>query len=80
MDDNHGERQVTAPVVFAAVGVGAQRVADDAVGAFRLGVGVLVVLRANDEGRAHALDEGADHVARELGVVVHHEYVGEAVA
>ena len=30
VDGKHGERQVTVPVVLAAVGVRAQRVADDA--------------------------------------------------
>ena len=76
VDGKHGERQVTVPVVLAAVGVRAQRVADDAVGPLHLGVGVLVVGRADDEARAHALDEGAEHLACELGVVVHHERVG----
>ena len=45
------------PAVLASVGVlvGAQRFADDDVGPLHLGVGVLVVGRANDEARAHAL-------------------------
>ena len=49
------------------------------VSAFDLGVGVLVVRRADDGARAHAsaLDEGAEHLARELGVLVHHQHVGE---
>ncbi len=55
VDGEHGERQVTVPVVRAAVGEGAQSVADDAVGALHLGVGVLVVRRADDEARAPAL-------------------------
>ena len=38
---------------------------------------VLVVGRADDEARAHALGKGAELLARELGVVVHHERVGE---
>ena len=80
VDGEHGERQVVVPVVFAAVGEGAQCVADDTVGALHLRVGVLVIRRADDEARAPALDEGAEHLARELGVVVHHEHVGEAVA
>ena len=46
VDGEHGERQVVVPVVLAAVGVGAQRVADDAVVPLHLGVGVLVVRRA----------------------------------
>jgi hypothetical protein len=80
VDGEHGERQVVVPVVLASVGEGAQRVTDDAVGPLHLSVGVLVVRRADDEARAPALDEGPKHLARELGVVVHHEYVGEAVA
>ena len=68
---------MTVPVVLAAVGVGAQRVADDVVGPLHVGVGVLAVGRADDEARAHALDEGAEHLACELGVVVHHERVGK---
>ena len=68
-EGKHGERQATVPAVLAAVGAGAQRVADDAVGPLRLGVGVPVVRRADDQARAHALDQGAEHVAGELGVV-----------
>ena len=45
-----------------------------------LGVGVLVVGRAGDEARAPALDQGAEHLARQLGVVVHRERVGTAGA
>ena len=52
-------------------------VADDAVGPLHLGVGVLMVGRADDQARAHALDEGAEHLAHELGVVVHHQQVGK---
>ena len=55
VDGEHGERQATAPVVLAAVGVRAQRVADDAVGPVYLGAGVLVAGRADDEARAPAL-------------------------
>jgi hypothetical protein len=43
VDGEDGERQVAVPVVLAAVGEGAQGVADDAVGALDLGVGVLAV-------------------------------------
>ena len=68
---------MTVPVVLAAVCVGAQRVADEADGPLHLGVGGLVVCRADDEARAHALDEGAEHLARELGVMVHNERVGK---
>ena len=57
---------MTVAVVLASVGVGAQRVADDAVSALDLVVGVLVVGRADDKARAHALDECAKIVAREL--------------
>ena len=71
------ERDVTVPVVVAFVGVGALRAADDAVSALDLGVGVLVVCRADGEARAHALDEGAEHLAGGLGVVVHHQHVGK---
>ena len=78
VDGELGQREMPVPVVLAAVGVGAQRVADDAVGPLHLGVGVLVVGRADDQARAHALDEGAKNVARELGVVVHHEHVGDS--
>ena len=50
------------------------------VGPLHLGVGVFVVCRADYEARLGDpmlfLDEGPEHVARELGVVVHHEYVG----
>ena len=42
---------MTAPVVLAAVGEGSQGVADDAAGPLDLGVGVLVVSRADDEAR-----------------------------
>ena len=45
-EGKHGERQATVPAVLAAVGVGAQRVADDAVGPLPLGVSVPVVRRA----------------------------------
>ena len=34
----------------------------------------------HNEARAHALDEGLKHLARELGVVIHHQHVREAVA
>ena len=53
LDGELGEREMTVPIVLAAVGVGAQRVADDAVSALDLGVGVLVVRRADNEARAH---------------------------
>mmetsp|Transcript_42108 Transcript_42108/g.88028 ORF Transcript_42108/g.88028 Transcript_42108/m.88028 type:complete len:284 (-) Transcript_42108:2188-3039(-) len=54
---------------------------DDAVGPLRLGVGVLVVGRADDEARAHAHDAGPERRAREFGNVTHHdEHVGETVA
>ena len=43
------------PAVLASVGVGAQRVADDAVCALDFGVGVFAVCRADDEARAHVL-------------------------
>ena len=51
-----GERVTAVAAVLAAVGVGAQSVADDAAGPLRLGVGALVVGRADDEAQAHALD------------------------
>ena len=77
---NH-EQQVIVPVVLAAVGEGAPCVASDTVGALQpLSAGVPVVRRADDEARAPALDEGAEHIARQLAVVVRHERVGEAVA
>ncbi len=47
-------------------------------GPIDLSVGVLVVRQADDEARAHGLDEGAEHLARELGVVVHHQHVSAA--
>ena len=77
VDGKLGKHEMQIPVVLAAVGVGAQRVADDTVSPLHLGIGVFVVGRADDERRAHALDEGAEHVARELGIVVHHQHVGE---
>ena len=46
---------------FEPVGVGARLVAVDAVGPLHLGVGVFAIGRADDEARAHALDEGAEH-------------------
>ncbi len=52
VDGEHGERQLSVPVVLAPVREGAQRVPDDAVGALDLGVGVLVVRRADDEAGA----------------------------
>ena len=51
-----GEREVAAPGVLAAAGVGSKRVANDAVGPLHLGVGVLAVGRADEEARAHALN------------------------
>ncbi len=45
-----------------------------------LGVGVLVVGRAEYEAQAHALDECPEHLTRELGVVIHHKDVLESVA
>ena len=80
VDGELGEREVAVPVVLAPIGVCAQRITDDAIGPLHLGVGVLVVRRADDETRTHALGEGAKHVARELSVVVHHGDVGEAGA
>ena len=46
----------------------------DAVGPLHLGVGILVVRRADNEARARALHEGPEHLARELDVVIHHEH------
>ena len=79
VDGKHGERQVTVLVVLAAVGVRAQRVADDAVGQLYrdLGVGLLLVCQADYEARAPALDEGTEHLAGEVGAVVHHEHSGK---
>ena len=48
VDGKFGKSEVTVPAVLASVGAGAQRVADDAVGTLHLGVGVLVVGRADD--------------------------------
>ena len=64
---------MAVPVVLSAVGVGTKDVADDAVRAPDLGVGVLAVGRPDDLARTQALDEGAEHIARELGVVVHYQ-------
>jgi hypothetical protein len=80
VDGELGGQEVNVPVILASVGVGAQRIAGDAVGPLHLGVGVLVVRRAEDETQAHALDKGTEHLARELGVVIHHEDVGETSA
>jgi hypothetical protein len=70
VDGELGWQEVDVPVVLAPVGVGAQRIANDsdAVGPLHLGVGVLVVPRADDEARAHALDKGTEHLAGGLGV------------
>ncbi len=57
-------------LVSESVGVRVQHVADDAMGVFHLGVGVVVVhraRRADDEALAPALDEGAEHFAHKLG-------------
>ena len=40
-----------------------QRVADGAFYPLHLGDGVLAVGRADDEARAHALDQGAEHLS-----------------
>ena len=83
VDGKLGKHEMQIPVVLAAVGVGAQSVADHTVSPLHLGIGVFVVGRADDEGRAHALHEGAEHgareVRRELGIVVHHQHVREPV-
>ena len=47
VDGELGVREVTVQVVLASVGVGAQRLADDAVGPLHPCVGVLVVGRAD---------------------------------
>ena len=62
---------MNVPVVLTSVGVGAQRVADDAVCPFHLGFGVFVAGRADDQAHAHVLDEGVEHLARELGIMIH---------
>ena len=71
------ERQLLIPVVLAAVGIRSQRVADNSFGPLHLGVGILVVRRADGEAPAHALREGPENLARELGVAirVHDELV-----
>ena len=51
VDGEYGEPQVIVPVVLAAVCIHAQRVDYDAVGPLHLGVGILVVRRADNEGR-----------------------------
>jgi hypothetical protein len=43
-------------------------------------VHVLVVGGADNEARAHALDAGPEHLARKIGVVIHHQNVGGPVA
>ena len=45
IDGELGERKVAVPIVLTTVGVGAQRVADAAVGPLHHGVGILVVRR-----------------------------------
>ena len=75
----YGDRQVIFPVVLAAVCLRVQRVADDAVGPLHLVVVILVVCRTNDEARADAPDEGLEHLACELSVVIHHRHVQEPV-
>ena len=49
VDGKFGEREMTVPVLLAAVGVGAQRVADGVVCPLRLCSGVLAVGRADEE-------------------------------
>ena len=71
------ERQLCVPVVLNAVGTRLQRVADNSGDPFHLGVGILLVRRADDEARVHAFHEGPENLARELGVVIHNEYVKE---
>ena len=58
------------------VSAGAKVIVDDAVCSYtlQLGIGVFVVRRADDEAQAHALDKGAEHLARELEVVIHHAW------
>ena len=70
------ERQLLVQIVLAAIGIRLQRVANNSVGPFHLFVGILVVHRADNDARAHALHEGEEHLARELGVVIHHKDVG----
>jgi hypothetical protein len=44
VDGEHREGQLPVPVVLASVGVGAQRITDDAVSQLYLGVGVAVAV------------------------------------
>ena len=39
-----------------------------------------MVSRADDAARDHAHDEGVEHLAHELGVVLHHQRVGKPSA
>ncbi len=53
--------------VLASDGVGAQRITNDTISQLHLGVGDLAVGGTDDEARSHALDEGLEHLASELG-------------
>ena len=60
--------QPHVPVVLAAIGEGPQRVTQHAIDPLGLGVGVLVVSRADEEARTDALRELLKRRTRELGV------------
>ena len=71
--------QPHVPVVLAAIGEGQQRVTQHAIDPLYLGVGVFVVGGADEEARADAPRELLEQRARELGVVVHDQHVGDPV-
>jgi hypothetical protein len=41
VDGEHSKGQLPVPVVLVSVGIGAQRISDEAVGPLHLGVGIL---------------------------------------
>ena len=57
VDGKLGKHEMQIPVILAAVGVGAQSVADHTVSPLHLGIGVLAVRRADYKARNPALDK-----------------------
>ena len=76
-EDGLGQPHVL--VALAAMGEGPQRVTQHAIDPLYLGVGVFVVGGADEEARADAPRELLEQRARELGVVVHNQHVGDPV-
>ena len=68
------------PVILPAVRDRAQGVADDSIGSFDFGIGVLVVCRTHYYARPNLLNKGLEHFTSELGVVIYDDYVRQAVS